>query len=101
MHCIKRVIDEKKIFAEKLSELVLLIGDPDIQAVEYKYFPDKYSELIRIRYSTLDRFINVTGDSMRSILVEVARELNGQDAVGAIRDPRHAELLEKWWTDND
>ena len=95
-----RTIEEKKAFVGKLSELVREV-DGDILAVEYKCMPDKYMEVIRIRYTTMDRYINVTGDSLRTILVDVARELNGQNAVGAVTDPRHAGLIEMWWESDE
>lgn len=94
-----RTIEQKKAFTGKLSALVEEI-DQDIEAVEYRCFPDKYSEIIRIRYAGgVTRIINVTANSLRSILVEVARELNGQDAIGVITDPRHVELINGWWKD--
>ena len=34
-------------------------------------------------------------------MVEVARELNGQKAIGEVTDPRHAELIKGWWEDAD
>ena len=95
-----RTIEQKKAFTAKLSALVKDI-DWDIEGVEYRCFPDKYTEVIRVYYEGMDRIINVTGNSLRSIFVEVAREINGQDAVGAITDPRHAELIRTWWKEND
>ena len=95
-----RTIENKKAFVGKLSALVHEI-DPDIKSVEYRCFPEKYSEIVRIYYGFGSRIINVTGDSLRTILVEIARELNGQNAVGAIVDPRHAELIVKWWAEYD
>lgn len=94
-----RTIERKKAFTRKLSELVQEM-DPDIKSVEYRCFPDKYSEIIRISYSSSERLINVTANSLRSIMVEVARELNGQDAIGAIKDPRHAQLIRQWWNED-
>ena len=91
-----RTIEEKKAFVAKMSELVREV-DGDIESVEYKCMPDKYMEVARIRYTTMDRYINVTGDSLRTILIDVARELNGQNAIGAVTDPRHAQLIETWW----
>lgn len=95
-----RVIEKKRAFTEKLSELLNEM-DPDIKGVEYRCFPDKYSEMVRITYTGAERIINVTGNSLRSIMVEVARELNGQKAIGAVTDPRHAELIKGWWRDED
>lgn len=95
-----RTIEEKKAFVGKLSELVREV-DRDILSVEYKCMPDRYMEVVRIRYTTVDRYINVTGDSLRTILIDVARELNGQDAIGAVTDPRHAELIGAWWGSDD
>ena len=95
-----RTIEEKKAFVGKLSELVREV-DRDILSVEYKCMPDKYMEVARIRYTTMNRYINVTGDSLRTILIDVARELNGQDAIGAVTDPRHVELIRAWWGSDD
>ena len=95
-----RTIEEKKAFVGKLSELVRDV-DNDILSIEYKCMPDKYMEVARIRYTTMDRYINVTGDSLRTILVDVARELNGQNAVGAVTDPSHAGLIEMWWESDE
>lgn len=95
-----RTTEKKREFTEKLSEL-LQEADPDIRAAEYRCFPDKYSEMVRITYTGAERIINVTGNSLRSIMVEIARELNGQDAIGAVTDPRHAELIKEWWRDED
>lgn len=95
-----REIEKKKAFTGRLSALVREI-DEDIQSIEYRCFPSKYSEIVRIHYNGGDRIINVTGDSLRSILVEVARELNGQNAVGAVTDPRYAELIDKWWAEHE
>lgn len=95
-----RTIEEKKAFVAKMSELVREV-DRDIESVEYKCMPDKYMEVARIRYTTMDRYINVTGDSLRTILIDVARELNGQNAIGAVTDPRHAQLIETRWGSDD
>ena len=94
-----RVTEQKRAFTEKLSMLAQE-ADSSIKGIEYKCIPSKYSELLRIYYNGSERIINVTGNSLLSIFVEVARELNGQDAIGAITDPKHAELIKKWWLED-
>ena len=49
-----RVIEKKRVFTEKLSELLNEM-DPDIKGVEYRCFPDKYSEMVRITYPETER----------------------------------------------
>lgn len=98
----KGIMERKKVFVAKISDAITESNSAgwNIEKIEYQCLRKQYSEFVRISYKDGARqLVNVTGNSERSILVEIARELNGQMAIGSTTDPRHAALIESWWND--
>lgn len=98
----RSIMERKKAFVTKISDAIAESNAAgwDVEKIEYKCLRKQYSEFVRISYKEgTQQLINVTGNSERSILVEIARELNGQMAIGSITDPRHAAMIESWWND--
>lgn len=88
----------KKEFVEKLRDI---LQEADIAAdIEYRNFPDKYEELIKVSFADhIYKYVNVTADSLLSIFVEIARVVNRQPACGEICDTKHIKLIDRWWAD--
>ena len=76
-----------------------LVMDRHIEYMEYKAFPEKHEEFIRIGYpGGSESIICVTADSATAILKEICADVSGEYLpVGAIKLDKHKEMVRSWW----
>lgn len=87
---------EKRQFVEKLNDALSML--PDIEEVEYRNIRDKYSEFLRItRASGEQIYINVTGNSLEAIALEISRELLGISTDAIVSHEAHRAIVEGWF----
>lgn len=103
MRTIEEVYEEKRQFVKKLEEALLYLDE--IRGVDYRVSSSKYIELIRIDWhgeGDPHEYINVTLNSLESILEEVMSLIQEGWAVGLVRNPwRGDELWEELGTEMD
>lgn len=94
----REVYEEKRHFVQDLS--ITLAKAQLVDHIEYKNLDRQYMEFVRIIFlGGKTEYINVTGNSIRSIFVEIARVINKQSAIGSIADMKLQELIERWWSE--
>lgn len=92
----REVYEEKRNFVQDLS--VILARTQLVDHMEYKNLDKQYLEFVRMVFlGGRVEYINVTGNSLKSIFVEIARVINGQAAIGSNADLRMQELIDRWW----
>lgn len=92
----REVYEEKRNFVQDLS--VILARAQLVDHMEYKNLDKQYLEFVRMVFlGGRVEYINVTGNSLKSIFVEIARVINGQAAIGSNADLRMQELIDRWW----
>ena len=92
----REVYEEKRQFVQELSGTLARAQIAD--KIEYKNLDRQYMEYVRIIFlEGKTEYINVTGNSIRSIFVEISRVINTQSAIGSITDMKLQELIERWW----
>lgn len=92
----REVYEEKRNFAQDLS--AILARAQLLDHMEYKNLDKQYLEFVRMVFlGGRVEYINVTGNSLKSIFVEIARVINGQAAIGSNADLRMQELIDRWW----
>lgn len=92
----REVYEEKRNFVQDLS--VILARAQLVDHMEYKNLDKQYLEFVRMVFlGGRAEYINVTGNSLKSIFVEIARVINGQAAIGSNADLRMQELIDRWW----
>lgn len=92
----REVYEEKRNFVQDLS--VTLARAQLVDHMEYKNLDKQYLEFVRMVFlGGRVEYINVTGNSLKSIFVEIARVINGQAAIGSNADLRMQELIDRWW----
>lgn len=95
----ERVYEEKREFIEKLN--YILPSFSMAKRLEYKSFKDLWSEYIKITWKDGGyQYIAVTGDSLSTMLAEIATVLGGGKPIGFIPSLRQAELIDKWWEEH-
>lgn len=86
---------EKKNFVESISNALVFLEEP--VKVQYKSFPDQYQEYLKLTYTGGNyEFINVTGDSLKTIFIEIAAAVNNQPR-SIVVDMRMLDLVDTWW----
>ena len=97
--------DKEKVFRKKTQfvkfcEQALLL-DERIEYLEYKAFPDKYEEFIRIGYpGGAESIICVTANSMTAIMKEIVADISGSYMpIGRITNEKHKEMIRGWWNE--
>ena len=94
----REVYEEKSRFVKDLERV--LAKAQLAAAIEYKNLEKQYMEYIRITFlGGSTEYINVTGDSIRSIFVEISRVINRQAAIGSVTDLRMKDMIERWWSE--
>lgn len=94
----REVYEEKRRFVQELSAALSRVQIVDY--IEYKNLDRQYMEFVRMVFiGGKTEYINVTGNSLRSILIEISRVINRQAAIGAVSDLRMQELVEHWWSE--
>ena len=94
----REVYEEKRQFVQELSGTLARAQIAD--NIEYKNLDRQYMEYVRIIFlGGKTEYINVTGNSIRSIFVEISRVINKQSAIGSIADMKLQELIERWWSE--
>ena len=94
----REVYEEKRHFVQDLS--VTLARAQLVDHIEYKNLGRQYREYVRMIFlGGRAEYINVTGNSLKSIFVEISRVINGQAAIGINADFRMQELIERWWNE--
>ncbi len=94
----REVYEEKRQFVQELSGTLARAQIAD--KIEYKNLDRQYMEYVRIIFlGGKTEYINVTGNSIRSIFVEISRVINKQSAIGSIADMKLQELIERWWSE--
>lgn len=94
----REVYEEKRQFVQELSGTLARAQIAD--KIEYKNLNRQYMEYVRIIFlGGKTEYINVTGNSIRSIFVEISRVINKQSAIGSIADMKLQELIERWWSE--
>lgn len=94
----REVYEEKRRFVQELS--AALSRAQIVDHIEYKNLDRQYMEFVRMVFiGGKTEYINVTGNSLRSILIEISRVINRQAAIGAVSDLRMQELVERWWSE--
>lgn len=94
----REVYEEKRQFIQELSGTLARAQIAD--KIEYKNLDRHYMEYVRIIFlGGKTEYINVTGNSIRSIFVEISRVINKQSAIGSIADMKLQELIERWWSE--
>lgn len=92
----RAVYEEKRQFVQELSGTLARAQIAD--KIEYKNLDRQYMEYVRIIFlGGKTEYINVTGNSIRSIFVEISRVINKQSAIGSVADMKLQELIERWW----
>ena len=92
----REVYEEKRQFVQELSGTLARAQIAD--KIEYKNLDRQYMEYVRIIFlGGKTEYINVTGNSIRSIFVEISRVINKQSAIGSVADMKLQELIERWW----
>lgn len=90
------VYKEKRLFVKKLEEALLYLDE--IRGVEYRASSENYIELVRIDWhgeGDPHEYINVTANSLRSILGEVMSLIQKGWAFGQIKVPERGDRLWK------
>ena len=91
-----RVYMKKSLFVDRISKAFAMLDN--CKAIEYRNFPDKYTEILRIRYECGgDRFIDVTADSIEAIGHEIGRILLGEDTIAEITNEKHKAMIKGWF----
>ena len=94
----RAVYEEKRQFVQELSGTLARAQIAD--KIEYKNLDRQYMEYVRIIFlGGKTEYINVTGNSLRSIFVEISRVINKQSAIGSVADMKLQELIERWWSE--
>ena len=94
------VYAEKKEFVSKLKPALKIL--PEVEDIRYEYFPNKYVEYVRITWAGgYEEYIDVTGDSLTSILYEIGMLISGRRPVGIIDNLDHKIMLEEWFDADD
>lgn len=94
----REVYEEKRQFVQELSGTLARAQIAD--KIEYKNLDRQYMEYVRIIFlGGKTEYINVTGNSIRSIFIEISRVINKQSAIGSIADMKLQELIERWWSE--
>lgn len=94
----RAVYEEKRQFVQELSGTLARAQIAD--KIEYKNLDRQYMEYVRIIFlGGKTEYINVTGNSIRSIFIEISRVINKQSAIGSIADMKLQELIERWWSE--
>lgn len=94
----REVYEKKRQFVQELSGTLARAQIAD--KIEYKNLDRQYMEYVRIIFlGGKTEYINVTGNSIRSIFVEISRVINKQSAIGSIADMKLQELIERWWSE--
>lgn len=94
----REVYEEKRQFVQELSGTLARAQIAD--KIEYKNLDRHYLEYVRIIFlGGKTEYINVTGNSLKSIFVEISRVINGQAAIGSTADLRMQDLIDKWWNE--
>lgn len=89
-------IRQKEDFVMRISSAVSAFC-PEVSWIEYRFFKDQNTEVVRIYWEDGDdEVINVSGCNSKNILIEIARVLNGQLAIGH-RERQHADIIRGWW----
>ena len=92
----RAVYEEKRQFVQELSGTLARAQIAD--KIEYKNLDRQYMEYVRIIFvGGKTEYINVTGNSIRSIFIEISRVINKQSAIGSVADMKLQELIERWW----
>lgn len=95
MRSMEEVYEEKRRFVRKLEEALLYLDE--IRGVEYRASDEMYiEELVRIDWHgeyDPHAYINVTLNSLESILKEVVSLIQEGWAVGQIRNPGSGDKL--------
>lgn len=94
----REVYEEKHRFVQEIGAALSRAHLAD--GIEYKNLERQYMEYVRIIFlGGKTEYINVTGNSLRSIFIEISRVINKQAAIGSISDVRLQELIERWWNE--
>lgn len=94
----REVYEEKRRFVQGLSATLSMAQIAD--HIEYKNLDKRYMEFVRLVFiGGKTEYINVTGNSLRSILIEISRVINRQAAIGSVADLKMQELVERWWSE--
>lgn len=94
----RAVYEEKRQFVQELSGTLARAQIAD--KIEYKNLDRQYMEYVRIIFlGGKTEYINVTGNSIRSIFIEISRVINKQSAIGSVADMKLQELIERWWSE--
>lgn len=92
----RAVYEEKRQFVQELSGT--LARAQIAEKIEYKNLDRQYMEYVRVIFlGGKTEYINVTGNSIRSIFIEISRVINKQSAIGSVADMKLQELIERWW----
>lgn len=96
---IKDIYEEKMKFVADYGETLWRV--PYVDTIEYRHIKDKYTELVRINYTGGEyEYINVTGNSIGYIALEIAKAINHQDTDGQAHTIKMVELWDKWWNES-
>lgn len=92
----REVYEEKKNFVDELSRT--LARAQLAEKVEYKNLDRQYLEFVRMTFlGGKTEYVNVTGNSLKSIFIEISRVINGQEAIGSTSDLKMQGLIDNWW----
>lgn len=96
----KEIYLEKQGFVAEFGETLWRV--PYVDTIEYRRIESKYTELVKIAYTGGEyEFINVTGNSIAYIGLEIMKAINLQDTEGQAQDSKMVELWDKWWKETD
>ena len=96
----KNIYLEKQGFVAEFGETLWRV--PYVDTIEYRRIESKYTELVKITYTGGEyEFINVTGNSIAYIGLEIMKAINLQDTEGQAQDSKMVELWDKWWKETD
>lgn len=96
----KNIYLEKQGFVAEFGETLWRV--PYVDTIEYRRIKDKYTELVRINYTGGEyEYINVTGNSIGYIALEIAKAINHQYTDGQAHTIKMVELWDKWWNESN
>lgn len=96
---IRKIYETKRDFVKSIEEILMSIGE--VTSCEYRSFPDKYMEILRVSFpGCKPTFVDVTADNCKCIYTEIARVVNSQKALGQVDDIRLYEKFEEWWNES-